>query len=136
MPFRTEKFITRDMLRAEPATLFVFGDNVRRRGTGGQAAEMRGEKNAVGIPTKWAPSMYEGAFFSDRDYAAVHAIVFPIFMRLGMHLAQGGDVVWPQDGIGTGRAELARRAPAIMTLIETMRSALETGRKLSYPGSP
>ncbi|KKL05458.1 hypothetical protein LCGC14_2605850, partial [marine sediment metagenome] len=49
--------ITRQMLRDEPDTLFVFGDNMQRRGLGGQAFAMRGEPNAVGIPTKIFPSM-------------------------------------------------------------------------------
>ena len=55
--------ITRADLRANPDTLYVFGDNMRRRGMGGQAAEMRGEPNAVGIPTKWRPSRTEWDFF-------------------------------------------------------------------------
>jgi redox-sensitive bicupin YhaK (pirin superfamily) len=42
--------------------LFVFGDNLRRTGFGGQAAEMRGEPNAVGI----APG-YEQKHFADAD---------------------------------------------------------------------
>jgi len=52
MGIRTEKHITRQMLRAEPGTLWVFGDNLQRKGLGGQAKEMRGEPNAIGIPTK------------------------------------------------------------------------------------
>jgi hypothetical protein len=130
MPFRTEKFVTRDMLRDQPQTLFVFGDNMVHQGRGGQAAEMRGEPNAVGIPTKWRPSMHEGAFFCDRDYSVVHHVIWPLFERLAKHLKDGGDVVWPADGIGTGKAELRERAPSIMNLIESLRSALEHGRRL------
>lgn len=131
MPYRTEKFITRQMMRAEPRTLFVFGDNMQHAGRGGQAAEMRGEPNAVGIPTKWKPTMTEGAFFYDRDYGKVHAAIFPIFQRLAKHMQMGGMVVWPADGIGTGRAQLVQRAPAIAALIESLRCALERGGPLS-----
>jgi len=115
------------MIRAEPRTLFVFGDNVARKGNGGQAAEMRGAPNAVGIPTKWQPSMRGHAFFCDRDLVRVHAIVFPIFQRLSRHLAEGGDVVWPVDGIGTGRAEMPARAPALFAVFLLLRSALMNG---------
>ena len=118
------------MLRARPTALFVFGDNIERRGNGGQAAQMHGEPNAIGIPTKWRPSMRDGAFFSDRDYPKVHAEVLPIFRLLSDHLAEGGDIVWPEDGIGTGRAELATRAPKLAALFEALRTALMLGTRL------
>lgn len=62
------KFITRQMLRDEPEKLFVFGDNFGRVGFGGQAKEMRGEPNAVGVLTKRFPSMVHAAFLTDDDY--------------------------------------------------------------------
>ncbi len=105
--------ITRAMLRADPLTLFVFGDNLQRRGLGGQAAEMRGEPNAVGLPTKREPSTLLRAYLRDADLALVQAAAAPDIARLTRHLAAGGDVVWPSAGIGTGRADLTRRAPAI-----------------------
>jgi hypothetical protein len=46
------KHITREMVRADPSTVFVFGDNMARNGLAGQAKEMRGEPNAIGVPTK------------------------------------------------------------------------------------
>jgi|SRR5882672_535220 len=125
MPLRTEKFITRAMLRAEPETLFVFGDNMLGKGDGGQAYHMRGEPNAVGIPTKWRPTMRDDAFFCDRDIAPVLEVVVPIFQRLGSHLDAGGTVVWPEDGIGTGRAELRERAPAIYEMFRALRASLK-----------
>ena len=105
--------ITRALLRANPSTLFVFGDNLRRRGLGGQAAQMRGEPNAVGLPTKRAPTTRPEAYLSDADLAAIQAAAAADIDRLRRHLASGGHVVWPAAGIGTGRADLPRRAPAI-----------------------
>lgn len=105
--------ITRAMVRAEPQTLFVFGDNLQRRGLGGQAAEMRGEPNGVGLPTKREPSTLPRAYLRDADLPLVQAAAAPDIARLTRHLAAGGDVVWPSAGIGTGRADLAHRAPAI-----------------------
>lgn len=126
MTFRTEKFITRAMLRAAPETLFAFGDNMFRAGNGGQAKEMRGEPNAVGIPTKWNPGTGISAYFDDRenDLARCREEIDDAFGRLFMHLANGGDVVWPEDGIGTGLAQLATRAPSILAYIENGRAAL------------
>jgi hypothetical protein len=50
--------IYRRDLRANPESLYLFGDNTKRVGIGGQAREMRGEPNAVGIATKNAPGSY------------------------------------------------------------------------------
>ncbi|MEC7290450.1 MAG: hypothetical protein VXW22_10215, partial [Pseudomonadota bacterium] len=47
--------IYRQDLRANPGTIYVFGDNTERVGLGGQAKEMRGEPNARGIATLWSP---------------------------------------------------------------------------------
>lgn len=110
---RYEPFITRAMVRAEPDTLWVFGDNLRRTGLGGQAKEMRGEPNAVGIPTKHWPSNNRNAFFSDRDFETFKAAALPDFIRLADHLRAGGVVVWPADGVGTGRARLKESSPRI-----------------------
>ncbi len=40
-------------------------DSVQRHGLAGQAKEMRGEPNAIGVATKWAPSTNPKAFFDD-----------------------------------------------------------------------
>jgi len=119
------KFITRSMLRSEPDTLFVFGDNMIGRGFGGQAKEMRGEPNAVGIPTKCLPGMNATDFFRDNDYDRAKIKIDAAFVRLFAHAASGGSIVWPADGIGTGLAELSTRAPKIWKLIEENRIALE-----------
>lgn len=121
---RTEKTITRAMLRAEPKTLFVFGDNMVGVGKGGQAREMRGEPNAVGIPTKLYPSMHAEGFFVDADLPKAMPRIDLAFGRLFVHAALGGEIVWPADGIGTGLAQLQERAPAIWAYIERLRVAL------------
>lgn len=113
------------MLRSEPGTLFVFGDNMVHRGFGGQAKEMRGEPNAVGIPTKLLPGMGSTDFFRDEDYERAKPKIDAAFVKLFAHAANGGEIVWPKDGIGTGLAELSNRAPKIWKLIEENRFALE-----------
>ncbi|MCJ2128459.1 hypothetical protein [Methylobacterium sp. E-045] len=118
---RYDERITRAMLRAEPDTLFVFGDNLLRKGLGGQAKEMRGEPNAVGIPTKREPTMRPAAFFSDNRSSEVEFIHAsePDIARLRAHLMKGGTVVLPEDGIGTGLADLERRSPRIWARLQS-----------------
>jgi hypothetical protein len=122
---RYEKHITRQMLRDNPKTLFVFGDNLLQAGYGGQAKEMRGEPNAMGIPTKRRPGMETDAFFTNNDYGKVVPIISDIFDRLFYHVGEGGEVVWPEDGIGTGLAQLKQRAPDIWDYIEDEKRDLE-----------
>ena len=117
-------YITREMLRAEPEKLFVFGDNLQRRGFGGQAKEMRGEPNAIGIPTKRHPTMKEGAFFTDSVLPYWIESCGRDFIKL---LSFEGTIVWPQTGIGTGLAQLKERAPLIWRVIERLRIGLEKG---------
>ena len=120
---RPRRILRADLLAA-PNTLFAFGDNLRRAGYGGQAREMRGEPNAVGVPTKVAPVKQEWAYFTDRDLSRAEPPIREAFLQLGRHLVDGGDVVIPADGLGTGLAELPRRAPAIHDLIERYMASL------------
>lgn len=131
--FRTERFITRDMLKANPDTLFVFGDNLARQGFGGQAKEMRGEPNAVGIPTKKAPRRDEAAYFTDADFEIAAKAMEKDLNRLKAHIAKGGDIVFPTDGIGTGLAELSRRAPKIDAHIQAQ---IQNIKALSREAAP
>ncbi len=110
------------MLKDEPEKLFVFGDNSQRVGYGGQAKEMRGEPNAIGIPTKRYPSMEEDAFYDD-EYAIYWALICG--KNITKLLIFGGTIIWPEEGIGTGLAQLKERAPLIWNAIERLRIGLE-----------
>lgn len=117
MPVIFQKFYTRTQIQANRSALYVFGDNMARAGYGGQAKEARGEPNSVGIPTKNQPSMNEAAFFTNADLPRVTPIIDAEFNKLRQHLAAGGTVIWPADGIGTQRAQLSERAPLIAEYI-------------------
>ena len=134
--FEQRQRITREMLRAERDKLFVFGDNMLRCGYGGQAAVMRGEPNAVGIPTKWRPSMEDAAFFRDFDFPTIKRDLDEAMTRLHRHMRQGGGVVWPADGVGTGLAKLPTRAPRIARYIGLCRTALEALSEASLSPAP
>lgn len=103
-------WIERRDVQAAPEARFVFGDNAERIGLGGQAAAMRGEPNAIGVATKWAPSNRPEAFYAEGDPAALRVIDADID-KVAAALADGRTVYVPRDGLGTGLSELPRRAP-------------------------
>lgn len=109
---RVEEFITPAMVEVNPDWYFVFGDNARRVGKGGQAA-IRDYPNTLGIRTKWAPSTSRGSYFTDDDFVAATNMIAMDFTAIHSCLIMGKTVVFPLAGIGTGRAELATRAPKI-----------------------
>lgn len=125
MPIMYKKYITREFMRQHPDWLFVFGDNFERRGSGGQAKEMRGESNAVGIPTKRKPLDTLESYLSDSDLEEwEHETIAP-GDRLYEHLDNDGIVVWPEDGIGTGLAQLKEKAPKIYQYLKCWQYDLE-----------
>lgn len=106
------QYITREYVRANRNKLFLFGDNLERRGFGGQAAAMRREPNAIGIPTKKSPSYRDDAFFSDDEFEQIKASIDAAFAEIMRAITDSIRViVIPSDGLGTGRAQLERRAP-------------------------
>lgn len=107
MPLEYQAWIVRKNLRDNPDKLYVFGDNFKRVGFGGQAAEMRGERNAFGIATKYSPSVY----FGDEHLCLMAREWAQDFGYLIDWLLQGKTIVWPSNGIGTGLADLPNRAP-------------------------
>lgn len=92
---------------------YVFGDNMQEHGRKGQSVYGRDQPNAVGIPTKWFPSMTPDSFFSDNDFREVVPTIDKAFNRLIVVVQTDGIVVWPADGVGTGLAQLRTRAPMI-----------------------
>jgi len=121
------KWITREIVRANPDKLFLFGDNFERRGMGGQAKEMRGEPNTKGIAVKFSPSMDESEFFSDSGYGGNCGQIDLEFKRLRQMVEDGGytTIVIPLDGIGTGLAQLDRRAPKTFAYLQKRLAELE-----------
>lgn len=113
------KFITPQYVRANRDKVFLFGDNLERRGLGGQAAAMRGEPNAIGIPTKKSPSYKEDAFFSDDEIAQNKAAIDVAFAHVVNVITETTRlIVVPSDGLGTGRAQLDRRAPRTFAYLQ------------------
>lgn len=118
MPVLFQRIIVRSDLRNNPNVLYLFGDNELRKGMGGQAKEMRGEPNALGIATKAAPDMSASSFWSDDEFASVVGVIRKDLVRAFWHVQSGGVVVIPADGLGTGYAELPTRAPRVFAALE------------------
>ena len=125
MPIKVMQRYTREDLRAHPGWYFVFGDNWKRQGLGGQAAAARGEPNAVGVCTKKAPTYNEDDFLTDMEYCDNVTQIFNDLERVFFSLHSGGTVVWPADGIGTGIADLPNRAPETLKFINNLVDSLK-----------
>lgn len=98
--------------REHPDKLFVFGDNMKRKGRGGQAV-IRYEPNAFGIATKRCPSMASEAFFSDAPDEM--ATLMGDLRRL--YKLNPSVIVFPSFGIGTGLARMKEVSPEIFQLM-------------------
>jgi hypothetical protein len=121
-----QKMVHREDLKRNPNILYMFGDNEKRAGLGGQAAEMRGETNAVGIRTKRAPGRDDESYWSDRNLDANCAKIEEDLARVKGHLRRGGLVVLPIDGIGTNRADMEKRCPRTFYVLQQSLASLES----------
>ncbi|MCK5616434.1 hypothetical protein KAR91_81985, partial [Candidatus Pacearchaeota archaeon] len=77
----------REFLRARPNYIFVFGDNLERRGTGGAAA-LRDEPNTYGFITKKTPTHDSAAYFTPEEYAEIFKHEYA---KLSMAIQYNGD---------------------------------------------
>lgn len=124
MPIETVERLSREDIKANRDKMYVFGDNMARKGYGGQAKACRGEPNALGIPTKWYPDCSKKSFFSDDDIVKAEPVIAAAFDAMTAQLRAGRVVVWPADGVGTGLARLPEKAPAIHKYITNRWKAL------------
>ena len=126
MPIVRLKFIKRSDLREHKDWLFLFGDNLQRKGRGGQAREMRGEPNAVGIITKRLPTYDNDAFLRDSDFEWWSMVIEADFANLRAFLKLGGVLVIPEDGLGTGLADMPHACPKLFAHLQAKLQELET----------
>jgi len=125
------KKLTFALLRKNKDKVYLFGDNLLGRGKGGQAV-IRDEPNAIGIPTKKAPSMDEGSFFDDADYLENVEAIDKAFAQI----PKGKEIVLPEDGLGTGRARLEKEAPRTFKYLQDRLAELERGTPTSPTPTP
>lgn len=106
---------TVETLRSNADKVYIFGDNNIRKGKGGQAI-IRDEPNALGIRTKLLPNNSDAAFMTDESY---NENIIKIDEDIQAILDSGKEVVFPEDGIGTGLAKLAEKAPKTFEYLNT-----------------
>lgn len=127
--------ITRDFVRKHPHAIFVFGDNTHRTGSRGQAGEMRGEPNAIGVATKFAPGRAPGDYFEDDHWASRKALNDDIDLVQAAFNA-GKTIYVPRDGLGTGLSELPQRAPGLYGLLVERFKAMSKECPWEAPARP
>src|SRR5687767_8564095 len=69
------KFITREDLDQNPSWVFVFGDNLIRKGYGG-AARLRDHAQSYGFITKKYPDWNDSSFYTPEEYESIFEVEF------------------------------------------------------------
>ena len=129
MPVIYQKWIERDDLQRNPQIKYLFGDNLLRKGLGGQARAMRGEPNAIGVATKRAPGRRAADYFSDAAYEELVEIIDLDLAPAKLHIALDGILIIPTDGLGTGLSELPQRAPRLARYIDDQLALIQSMTK-------
>ena len=111
--YRTDKIITRDKVKENPEVLYLFGDNLLRKGLGGQAKEMRGEDNTLGIISKKYPSNSLSSFYTDDDFYTWLEVFSSDIKNLAEKINSGKYKALVIPPIGVGLADLPNKAPRI-----------------------
>jgi hypothetical protein len=112
---------TPELMELNPDVVFVFGDNTRRIGKGGQAV-IRDFPNTLGIATKRIGDMARGSFFEEGNADDLKAVEDDL-AKLEAALKEGKKVVIPVSrqtetiSLGLERAQLTQRAPSLYALI-------------------
>ena len=106
-------WITRQDLKDNPDKIFLFGDNEQRSGYKGQAKEMRGMDNSIGIITKRYPSNYASSFLTDKDFNRIKELIDKDFASIPDNIV----VVIPTNGLGSGLARLDKTSPLLFEYI-------------------
>jgi len=112
-----KEFITRNYIKLNTSKYFVFGDNDMRIGFGGQAKEIRGEPNSIGIRVKKGPGIEPSCYYYDSEYEDNIKKIEEDFQVVEKLLKQGRTVVFPSAGIGTGLGKLKDNAPKTLKYI-------------------
>lgn len=101
--------LTPQIVERHPDKIFIFGDNLERTGTGGQAI-IRGLPNTYGLRTKKSPRKDKASYFYDSDFIWFSGIVVEDFNKI-QALNKTHKIVFHQSGYGNGLAKLPEYAP-------------------------
>ena len=119
--------ITADVVKANPDKVFLFGDNIADAKTGyvpkSTQAVIRGQENAIGIPTKKNRGTANGSYFTDADF---NEFKQGVDAAISSAKKTGKQIVIPEAGIGTGKAQLKERAPKCYEYLNNELNKLQT----------
>jgi hypothetical protein len=105
--------------RESPKSLFVFGDNDVHQGVGGQAI-IRTCANTIGIPTKKYPNNNIQSFYTDKTYADNCKKIYAAVSNLIKKSVEYDEIVFPENGFGTGLAKLSEKAPKTLAYLDKL----------------
>ena len=145
-------FWTRKDVENNPDKVFLFGDNFEDAQNGyvpsSTQAVIRGLPNAIGISTKNNRGTNEGIMDRD-DYQESSYLDnqdFEVFKKhvdnqIEKAINSGKTIVLPENGIGTGAAQLEKRAPKLFAYLQQELDKLKQENKSvklpsSYKGIP
>jgi len=94
------KVISKEYLQEHPNVIFIFGDNVVRKGKKGGAA-FRDEPNSYGFITKRYPSYNDDAFYEPDGYKEVYK---KEIRKLIDNIAKNPDKIYLISKVGSGLA--------------------------------
>jgi len=101
--------------------IFIFGDNDEQYGKGGQAI-IRDEPNTHGIPTKKYPDNSSEAFYTDdeleRNKRKINAAFKKLKDKINNSDIKYKGIYLPENGLGTGLADLPNCAPKTYEFLE------------------
>ena len=108
-------FWTRDEVAKDVDSVYVFGDNssdaITKYVPNSTQACIRGLNNAVGLPTKLTGFTDSKAYMNDSLLSIFRIMVDTTILHLKNHERLGKTIVFPADGLGTGKAKLKEKAP-------------------------
>ena len=104
--------------QSQPNYLFVYGDNNVKKGCGGQAI-IRNQPNSIGIPTKKYPTNHVTSFYSDNEFDENIKHINDALLNIIGLSTKYDVVIFPQDGLGTGLAQLPTKAPKTYQYLQT-----------------
>ena len=95
-----DKIIDKHYLRQNPKHVFVFGDNLLRKGYGG-AAILRNEPNVYGFVTKKAPTNNPSDSYTPEEYSSKYEVEIK---RLKKEIEKNPDKTYLISRLGAGLA--------------------------------
>ena len=112
-------FWTRKDVENNPDKVFLFGDNFEDARTGyvpsSTQAVIRGLPNTIGISTKNDRGTKGSSYLTDADFNTFKQHVDEQIQKAK---ESGKTIIIPEDGIGTGKAQLKERAPKLFEYLQ------------------